>query len=501
MLSEVDLPLPDIAPVERWIYSVGQTMPFGFRHTNCPVTGKKILSRWAESGSVVSVCSDWFWSDECDNCAAGRDYDFSRPFFSQFIEVAQRSYAQSINRLNCEDSPYVNACVGLKSCHLCFACEQLQDSIYCAICSKSNDLLLCSGVSESELCYACLDCENVYGSRFLQDCRDCSNCYWCLDCIGCSNCFQCCGLRQARSGYYIHNEKVSEAEWTDTLARFDFGSFAGERKINQLWNRSAAASHTYDTNFHNEDCSLTYHTQHSKRSCNAMYSSYCEDCKDIIYSTHGRDCYSCVWARDAERCYMLAGGANAYNCFLSDGALGNAKNLFYSLCCYNGCEDLFGCFFLKRKRYCILNKQYSKSEYFDLRARIISHMKTTGEWGKFFPTELYGTPYQDSWAYFFFTELDDEQIRQRGLLASDSRAERVIDSGIELPDNIADCNDELCDKEIRCMSTGRPFGIGKREIKAFRKHEAPLLREHWSRAITRMQRRSIDRCKEELELF
>ena len=39
----------------------------------------------------------------------------------------------------------------------------------------------------------------------------------------------------------------------------------------------------------------------------------------------------------------------------------------------------------KKGSYSIFNKKYSKEEYEILHARIVEHMKNTGEWGEFFP--------------------------------------------------------------------------------------------------------------------
>jgi hypothetical protein len=49
---------------------------------------------------------------------------------------------------------------------------------------------------------------------------------------------------------------------------------------------------------------------------------------------------------------------------------------YYTYMCYNS-KNLFGCVSLRGKQYCILNKQYTKEEYFELVPKIIEQMNTT----------------------------------------------------------------------------------------------------------------------------
>ena len=73
-----------------------------------------------------------------------------------------------------------------------------------------------------------------------------------------------------------------------------------------------------------------------------------------------------------------------YNCRFCWECWPENKNLEYALYCSNS-SNLFGCVGVKKKEYCILNKQYSKEEYEDLRTRIAEQMLTM--------------PYKDSKGY------------------------------------------------------------------------------------------------------
>lgn len=81
-------------------------------------------------------------------------------------------------------------------------------------------------------------------------------------------------------------------------------------------------------------------------------------------------------------------GDGVYGLLFSDQIVGGLKNVYYSKMCVNNGEHLFGCCGLKKAHHCIFNKAYSISEYETLCSKIVDHMKSTGEWGEFFPHEL-----------------------------------------------------------------------------------------------------------------
>jgi len=76
--------------------------------------------------------------------------------------------------------------------------------------------------------------------------------------------------------------------------------------------------------------------------------------------------------------------------------MAESSDLAYCDNCYS-CKDCIGCVGLNKKRYCILNRQYSKEEYETLAATIIKQLRETGEWGKFFPVDCRRSPTMKRW--------------------------------------------------------------------------------------------------------
>jgi len=106
---------------------------------------------------------------------------------------------------------------------------------------------------------------------------------------------------------------------------------------------------------------------------------------------------------------------------------------------------------LKKKRYCIFNKQYSKEEYEVLRDRIIEQMKQYGEWGEAPGVELSPFGYNQTVANEYFPLTKDQSI-EKGYKWYEDDAENYGYTGPEavLEDNIANESEEVLEKMLIC---------------------------------------------------
>ena len=85
------------------------------------------------------------------------------------------------------------------------------------------------------------------------------------------------------------------------------------------------------------------------------------------------------------------------------------SGIYYSMECQS-CDDVFACVSMKKKQYCVLNKQYTRQEYEKLVARIIEHMKETGEWGEYMTPLASSFGYNESVAQEYFPLTKDQAI-------------------------------------------------------------------------------------------
>ncbi len=163
---------------------------------------------------------------------------------------------------------------------------------------------------------------------------------------------------------------------------------------------------------------------------------------------------------------------------------------------------MFGCASMKKTEFCILNRRYSPEEYRTLRARIVEHMKRTGEWGEFFPIEASPWCYNETAANDFYPLSEDEAVA-RGLrwIAEDVAVGGEVS---DIPDSIRDVGDEILQRVLICELTGRRYKIIGPELKFYRQHGIPIPR--WApetRDVRRLRarnglhvwERACDRCR------
>ena len=198
-----------------------------------------------------------------------------------------------------------------------------------------------------------------------------------------------------------------------------------------------------------------------------------------------------------------------YECVTADNSYGNTGTVFcfkskyveYSQYCPSA-EWCFGCVGLKKGSYSIFNKKYSKEEYEILHARVVEHMKNTGEWGEFFPHWASPFAYNETAAQEWFP-LSRPEIESRGYLWREDKVRdyQVTLRGSELPGTISSVTEDILDEIINCEHGGicnekctTAFRIVPAELQLYRRLNIPLPRLCPNcRHYTRVKRRALPR--------
>ncbi|MBI3274197.1 MAG: hypothetical protein HYZ69_03560, partial [Candidatus Colwellbacteria bacterium] len=181
----------------------------------------------------------------------------------------------------------------------------------------------------------------------------------------------------------------------------------------------------------------------------------------------------------------------------------------------SGSSNLFGSVGLRKKQYCILNKQYSKNEFESLRKKIINHMSEmpyisrksqipnhksqinskdrnsniqTEEiiyrYGEFFPAEISPFAYNETSAQEYFPLTKDEAITQ-GFSWRDARERNVklTLNAKDLPDRIEEAPKTITSELIGCIHETKcndqctgVFRIIPKEVTFYKKMNLPLPR-------------------------
>ncbi|MDO8574209.1 MAG: hypothetical protein Q7R86_01120, partial [bacterium] len=139
-----------------------------------------------------------------------------------------------------------------------------------------------------------------------------------------------------------------------------------------------------------------------------------------------------------------------------------------------------GCVSMKNGKYCILNKQYSPSEYKTLKEEIKSHMLKTGEYGEFFPPKLSPFGYNETQGQVYMPFNSKEEAIKEGWKWEDTLnsgtfgKETVILENI--PDSITDIQDSFLKEIIACSNCNKNYKITPNELNFYRKESIPIPR-------------------------
>jgi hypothetical protein len=164
----------------------------------------------------------------------------------------------------------------------------------------------------------------------------------------------------------------------------------------------------------------------------------------------------------SELLYETASCLSSQRIMFSHGCY-NCINVEYSNRIYN-CSNCFGCTMLQHKKYCILNKQYTKETYEQLIPKIKEHMNNIPyvdkigriyKYGEFLPPDHPLWVYNESWGNQFFL-MTKEQVLKEGYLWRESvnRDYKITMNPKNLPDSIDDVEDSILNEVIECEHNG-----------------------------------------------
>ena len=430
----------------------------------CAATGKDIITMFAPEQPLVVYDRDYWWSDKWDQNAAGRDYDFTKPFFQQFRELLEKAPLPNLATSNVVNSDYGNHNTDVKNCYLVYASFHCEDLAYTsgAVGTKSSfdlykvlnleycyDDVLCGDMNRVFFSY---DSDESVNSAFLHACKNM------IDSLGCIN------LRNKSN--VIFNKQYSREEYAKERAKYDFGSYKG---LSDFKKKFAAfiQQHPRRHGFIYKSINTIGDNVLNVKNIYMGFDLFggIEDSKYIVHGSDG-----------AQGIYDAYGaGGNITNSYeIVDTGVEATRNLFsvfthscqstfYTYACQNS-QDLFGCVGLRSKRYCILNKQYTKEEYGELVPKIIAHMNdmpytdTKGRvyaYGEFFPVELSPFAYNETIAQEYYPttkpEILEEGYRWR---EPDTKQYMITVQPQDLPDHIKDVSDDIVNQVIGCEHVG-----------------------------------------------
>jgi len=378
-----------------------------------------------------------------------------------------------------ENSEFTHHAPYNKNCYMCINSGYNEDCYYVTNFSVHNrDCADALHMHKGELCAECINVKQCAFSHHLFECVICTGCAYCYDCQSCDHCFGCSNLRHKQ--YCIFNEQLTKKQYEERMRALDTSLWSIATQQERMWIETMQQRSIHRA-IVMEQCEASSgdHLFQCKNVRNSYYvfesedCAYCYDCGDLKTSIDALEPFHGELQYETNGCnlgYSLCGCSKSYEC----------KHSLYCEYCFS-CSDCFGCFGLRNKRFCILNKQYTKDEYENLVHRIITHMKSAQEWGEFFPISISPFAYNETAAQEYFP-LTKEEVLNRGWKWRDQtdempKVDKIIPAA-QLPDSIDDIPDDILNWAIECEATKRPFKIIKQELEFYRQMRLPVPHFH-----------------------
>ncbi|MFA6533674.1 MAG: zinc-ribbon domain containing protein [Patescibacteria group bacterium] len=477
--AKIGVPEPTECPDCRQQRRIGWRNFFNLYERKCELTGAKIISMFGpEPGYKVINPKDWY-SDKWNPLDYGRDYDFSKSFFSQFAELYRAIPHMALIQLNCYNSDYCNIIGNAKGCYMMFGCVNSENCLYGHVVWQCHDCYDCLYLRKCELCYQAIDCDESYGLFYCSDCAGCNNCRYTYHCKGCQDCVGCYGLINQRN--YVLNQPTANGDdfQVKAAAFMALGEKEKAARIAEL-KRTVPVKEREMVGAVN--CSGNY-IYHSKNCHDAYDVKDCEDCRYASSMEFHKDAYDVsftAWRGELMYNNLTTHGRKMIGCH---HCFSQTENLCY---CQetNSVKDCFGCIGLHNKeQYCILNKKYSEGEYNSLKEKIIKQMTAApasqhardksagqvGEWGEFFPLADSPYSYNESIVNEYFP-LTKEQATAKGYRWLDRNQREYQPQSYQMPADIKEVKDEILQEVLACVKCGRNYKLVKPELDFYRQY-------------------------------
>lgn len=465
------------------------------------VHGETIIST-VHPDSPIFVMKDSEWdTNEFDDI--GFEYDAEQSFWDQMWDLRLRAPEKATRSTGGENTIGIASYNSVDSYMAC--ASMVNRCLYTYAMVVAEDSIDISNGEKVIRSYRVNGSQNIVDSEYVFESVNCLNSSFLFDCWNCEFCFGATNKRNKK--YLWFNKQLSEEEW--------------HRKREQVYLACSSESKKYEDMFHdlmvqNAVWPQTFSFGNEQSTGERVLKCVrCEDCYWMIKSV---DVYRSRMGLENENCAYVSGPGWAKEAYLSTGTSRSAKikfcmagekiiNCEYCAFCVE-CENCFGCISLKRKKFCIFNKQYSEEEYWKKIDQIKCQMLDEGAYGEFWPVKFcpFGLEYSVGEIYFGYSE--DELIKwgaerfdpNQGLVL----APKQLDQKAIGVDDIPDCLSEMDSAKyvgvpIYDKTLKRNFSVTQTEFDMYQKKHWPFPRHHFINRLTNLIRHSNSPLKEQVD--
>ncbi|HEV7424000.1 MAG TPA: hypothetical protein VGO21_02300 [Candidatus Paceibacterota bacterium] len=483
--EKIKVPPPTFCPEcrrqRRWAWKNNMSL----YSRKCDLCEKSIISIYSPDSPIKVYCNKCWWSDKWDPKSYGVEYDFSKPFFSQFKDLIEKVPHMAIVNddgiasLNCE---YTHDWWFSKNCYMCLSGWYVENVMYSFFILAGRDIMDCMNIrSKNEWLYECIICANCYELKYSQYCTACINSEFMYYSANCQDCFMCVGLVNKK--YCFKNKQYTKEEYEKILEEYRLDTLSGVEKAQKEFNDFLPGHFR------------RYSHILKSINCTGETISYSKNCKNCFVAKKSENCSYCDFISGDKDSYDLSMSgevSESYDSVVADHSQLNFFGVFsvksqdvrYTQHCHN-CKYLFGCVGLRNDSYSIFNKKYTKEKYEELVPKIIKHMQDMPyidkkaikySYGEFYPIELSIFGYNETNAPEL-VPLSKEEVKQIGYNWQDNM-QRTTGKETLLPENIPDSinniDESILNEILICTSCRRNYKIVPNELLFYKKMKIPI---------------------------
>jgi hypothetical protein len=459
---------PDCRMAQRLVFRNERT----FYKRKCDLCKKDMISLYSLDSPYTTYCHDCWWSDSWDPKSFAIDYDQNKPFFKQLKDLLLKVPRIGLMVLNNVRSEYTNGSAENKDCYLVFAADYNEDCLYGRLLQRNKGCVDCAFLHESELCYECIDSRNCFKCMFCEQCQSSSDLLFCYNMRDSNNCIFCTNGRHLSNA--ILNIKYTKEEYEKKKAEI-FSNYSNIEKAKKEFKKlkeKTIVKYASQTKCNNVTGDYLHNCHQGVMLFDTYDSKNCSYMTDTENPTDSQDCNNYYYK--SEYCYNVMGA-------MQISKVKNSAFVFYSNeseYCENSYNltSCIGCVGIKKGQYMILNKEYSKEEYYKLKEKIDEQLKQEGTFGQYFPPELAPFAYNETLAHDFFP-LTKEEALKRSFRWQDQTTgtygKETIKKG-EIPETIEEITENILKEILVCEDCQKNFKITKSELDFYKRMHLPL---------------------------
>ena len=448
-----------------------------FYPRQCDSCHKQIISMYPQKTPFTVYCRDCWWGDSWGGLNFSRGYSGPENFFIELKELQRQVPREALVNLNSLDCEYSNHIRDSKSCYMCSLCsDQCEECFHCYWIVTVKDSADCYYGRDCERCYFCVVIWRSYNCSYLLEAEDCLDCHYCYDLRGCKNCFLSSNLRN--QSYVFANKQLTKAEYEAKVKGLRLGSYAQSQEYWQKWQeliKNSLHQYSYQTKCENctgdnmQNCvnvELGYNTFETENAWNSASLLFARN----VFNGFAIGSQPVDWASNVA---VIKGGSQVVSCYNTVFS----SDIYF---CENSvsCLDCLGCIGLHKKKFCILNKQYSEDEYYKIKKELIEYWTKTGLISEFLPQAMAAFAYNETAAQDFYPMTKEEAIKfgYRWQAEMPGTFGKETFEAEQIPDDINEVKEDITDQVLSCTKCGKNYKVIKQELKLYRALNIPIPR-------------------------